>query len=46
MDTKKMYINGAWVEGSEGKTFKSVNPATGEVNAEICQSGLEDKSSY
>lgn len=39
---KKMYINGEWIEGTSGKTFQSVNPATGAVNAEICQSSLED----
>ena len=35
MITKKLFIDGAWVDGSEGKTFKSINPATGEVIAEI-----------
>lgn len=42
MDKKKMYINGEWIEGTSGKTFQSVNPATGAVNAEVCQSSLED----
>lgn len=42
MGIKKLYINGEWVEGSEGKTFKSTNPATGEVLAEVCQASLED----
>ena len=27
----KMLINGAWVDASDGATFDSVNPATGEV---------------
>lgn len=30
MEIKKLYIDGAWVEGSEGKTFSSINPANGE----------------
>lgn len=42
METKKLYIDGEWVEGSEGKTFVSVNPATGETLAEICQASVED----
>ena len=25
MITKKLFIDGAWVDGSEGKTFKSIN---------------------
>ena len=37
MMTKKLFIDGAWVDGSEGKTFKSINPATGEVIAEIAE---------
>ena len=31
MEIKKMYINGEWVEGVEGKTREVINPATGEV---------------
>lgn len=42
MEPKKMYIDGAWVAGSEGKTFFSVNPANGEVLAEICEASVED----
>ena len=30
MEIKKLYIDGEWVTGSEGKTFQSTNPATGE----------------
>ena len=42
MELKKMYIDGEWVEGSEGKTFLSINPANGEKLAEICQASVED----
>ena len=42
MSVKKLYIDGEWVEGSEGKTFFSTNPATGEVIAEIAQASVED----
>ena len=42
MITKKLFIDGAWVDGSEGKTFKSINPATGEVIAEIAEASIED----
>lgn len=42
MKIKKLYIDGAWVEGSKGKTFLSTNPATGEVLAEIAQASVED----
>ena len=42
MERKKLYIDGEWVEGSDGKTFTSVNPATGEILAEICEASVED----
>ena len=42
MEIKKMYIDGEWVEGSEGKTFKSINPSNGEVIAEIAEASVED----
>ncbi|MCD8081959.1 MAG: aldehyde dehydrogenase family protein [Clostridiales bacterium] len=42
METRKMYIDGAWVESMSGKTFDSVNPATGEVIAVITEAGVED----
>lgn len=29
--TKKLFINGQWVESVSGKTFETKNPATGEV---------------
>ena len=42
MSVKKLYIDGEWADGSEGKTFFSTNPATGEVIAEIAQASVED----
>lgn len=42
MEIKKLYIDGEWVTGSEGKTFQSTNPATGEVLVEIAEASIED----
>ena len=33
MESKKMFINGEWVESKSGKTFNSYNPANGELIA-------------
>lgn len=38
----KNYINGEWVEAKSGKKNPTTNPATGEVLAEVTQSGPED----
>ncbi|WCK55485.1 aldehyde dehydrogenase family protein [Aneurinibacillus sp. Ricciae_BoGa-3] len=40
--TKKLLINGQWVEAASGKTFETVNPATGEVLAVVSDGGAED----
>lgn len=40
--TKKLYINGEFVESIAGKTFDSYNPATGEVLATVYEAGPED----
>lgn len=40
--TKKLYINGEFVESTDGKTFESYNPATGEVLANVYEAGPED----
>ena len=32
---KKMFVNGEWIKSSDGSTFESINPATGEVLAII-----------
>ena len=42
MEPKKMYIDGVWTEGTSGKTYFSINPANGQVLAEICESSIED----
>ncbi len=39
-----LYINGKWLEGSEG-TVDVVNPATGETLASVQQGGEKDKRS-
>lgn len=38
----KLFINGKWVEGKEGKTFKTYNPANGELLATVVEAGKED----
>lgn len=42
MDKKKVYIDGAWVDGTSGKTLNVVNPANGEVFAQVEECSLED----
>jgi vanillin dehydrogenase len=37
-----MYINGAWREGCEGAVADDLNPATGEVFAQVAQAGARD----
>ncbi|CAG9790838.1 unnamed protein product [Diatraea saccharalis] len=37
-----LFINNEWVKSSDGKTFKTENPATGEVIAEVQQAGKVD----
>ncbi len=39
---KKLLINGKWVEPKSGKYFKTYNPATEEVLAEVAEAGKED----
>src|SRR5256885_1253216 len=39
---KKLYIGGRWVEAASGKTFETINPATGEVLARVAEGGAED----
>jgi aminomuconate-semialdehyde/2-hydroxymuconate-6-semialdehyde dehydrogenase len=33
---KRLYIDGAWRDGTSGETFPTINPATGEELSEIC----------
>jgi aldehyde dehydrogenase (NAD+) len=40
--TKKLYIGGKWEESASGKTFDTLNPATGEVLATLYEAGVED----
>src|SRR5579864_4456622 len=40
--TRKMLINGKWVEAASGKTFPTYNPATGDVLAQIAAGDQED----
>lgn len=42
MKKNKTYINGDWIEGTSGKTLQSINPATGEVIAELQENSIED----
>ena len=38
----KLFIDGKWVDGKEGKTFKTYNPANGELLATCVEAGKED----
>jgi betaine-aldehyde dehydrogenase len=42
MEHKKTFINGEWHDGTSGKLLRSINPATGEVIAEVCENSLAD----
>ena len=39
---KRLLIGGQWVEALSGRTFDSVNPATGQVIAQLAEGGAED----
>src|SRR5256885_10728011 len=39
---KKLFIGGRWGDSASGKTFDSINPATGEVLARVAEAGAED----
>ena len=39
---KQLLIDGKWVEAASGRTFVTLNPATGEVLAEVAEGGAED----
>lgn len=41
-DKYQLFINGEYVESSNGEVFKTYNPATGEVLAEIAKATKED----
>jgi len=38
----KLLINGKWVDSTSGKTFPTVNPATGEVITQVAESDAPD----
>jgi aldehyde dehydrogenase (NAD+) len=38
----QLFIGGAWVDSASGRTFESLNPATGEVLARVAEAGEED----
>jgi len=40
--SRKMLINGKWVDAASGKTFPTFNPATGEVLAMVAEGDSED----
>ncbi|PEK87099.1 aldehyde dehydrogenase DhaS [Bacillus toyonensis] len=40
--TKKLYVNGSFIESASSKTFKTPNPATGETLAIVSKAGRED----
>src|SRR5713101_6523208 len=40
--SRKMLINGQWVEAASGKTFPTYNPATGEVLTRVAEGDRED----
>jgi acyl-CoA reductase-like NAD-dependent aldehyde dehydrogenase len=40
--SKKMLIDGKWVDAASGKTFDTVNPATGEVLARVAEADRVD----
>src|SRR5690554_644419 len=40
----KIYIDGDFVDAQDGATYHSLNPANGEVIAEVAWAGLKDAS--
>lgn len=38
----QLFIGGKWVDALSGKTFASINPATGEANGMVAEAGAED----
>ena len=42
MSAKMNYINGEWVPAISGKTRQIINPATGDLIAEVADSSVED----
>jgi betaine-aldehyde dehydrogenase len=42
LDTQKLYIGGGYVDATSGKTFQAINPANGNVIANVQQASQED----
>lgn len=42
METKKLFIDGEWMEGTSGKLLDVINPTTGEVFVKAYESSMED----
>ena len=42
MHQTKMLIDGKWVDSVSGRSFETINPATGEVITRIAEGGKED----
>ena len=40
--SRKMLVDGQWVDAASGKTFPVYNPATGEVMAHVAEGDKED----
>jgi phenylacetaldehyde dehydrogenase len=40
--TRKLFIDGEWVEAASGRTFDTPNPATGETLARVAEGDAED----
>jgi phenylacetaldehyde dehydrogenase len=39
---RKLFINGQWVDAAAGETFDTLDPATGEILAEVARGEAED----
>lgn len=42
LSTRKLFIDGKWLESSSGKTFSTFNPATEEKITEVAEATIED----
>ncbi|HAR04450.1 MAG TPA: betaine-aldehyde dehydrogenase, partial [Pseudomonas sp.] len=39
---QQLYIHGGYVDASSNQTFQSINPANGEVLADVAEAGAAD----
>jgi len=42
VEIKKTYIDGSWEDGTSGKMLDIINPATGEIIAQVHESSIKD----